>query len=106
MDALFAYITVAGAEEARRIGKTLVAERLAACVNILPRMESWYWWEGKLESAEEAVLLAKTRLDLREPLTQRVLEMHAYQCPCVVFLPLEGGHPAYLEWIRSETRNA
>jgi periplasmic divalent cation tolerance protein len=106
MDALFAYITAANVDEARRLGQILVQERLAACVNILPQMESWFWWDGKLDHSEEAVLIAKTRADLRAPLQDRVLELHSYQCPCVVFLPIEGGNPAYLEWITQETRNA
>lgn len=103
MDVLLAYITTSNAEEARRIGKILVEERLAACVNILPQMESHYWWDGKVESAQEAVLIAKTRGDLREALQQRVLKLHSYSCPCVVFLPIASGNPAYLDWIVHET---
>ena len=106
MDAFFAYITVPGPEEARRIGKALLEERLAACVNILPGMESLYWWEGKLEGASEAVLIAKTRPDLREALSAKVVEMHPYDCPCVAFLPAQKGNPAYFDWINRETRHA
>ncbi len=61
-------------------------------------MESWYIWEGKLENAQEAVLLAKTRSGLQESLLRRVREIHSYDCPCVLFLPIAGGLPAYLEW--------
>ena len=103
MDTLLAYITASNAEEARHIGKILVEERLAACVNVLPHMESWYWWEGKMEGAQEAVLIAKTRAELREALQRRVLQLHSYSCPCVVFLPIVGGNPAYLDWIARET---
>src|SRR5580704_8151603 len=104
MDAFFAYITAPSVEEARRIGKILVEEHLAACVNILPHMESWYAWEGKLESSQETVLIAKTQSDRREALQHRVLELHPYVCPCIVFLPVAGGNPAYLEWIHLETQ--
>jgi periplasmic divalent cation tolerance protein len=104
MDFLFAYITASGEEEARRIGKVLVEESLAACVNILPGMESWYRWNGKLENSREAVLIAKTRAELRDSLQRRVLELHSYDCPCVVFLPVAGGNPAYLEWLARESR--
>ena len=100
---MFAYITARDVSEARRIGKILVAERLAACVNILPGMESHYWWEAKMESAQEAVLIAKTRADLREDLLERVRELHADETPCVVFLPVSGGNPDYLDWIAAET---
>jgi len=104
MDVFFAYITVPSVEEGRRIGKILVEERLAACVNILPQMESWYAWKGGLENAQETVVIAKLPAHLREALQRRVLELHSYTCPCVVFLPVAGGNPAYLEWINEETR--
>jgi periplasmic divalent cation tolerance protein len=103
MDTLLAYITCKDADDARRIGKTLVMERLAACVNILPKMESHYWWNGKIESDQEAVLIAKTRADAREALQARVIDLHPYEVPCVVFLPVAGGNPDYLDWITRET---
>jgi periplasmic divalent cation tolerance protein len=102
MEILFAYITCKDVDDARRIGKTLVLEHLAACVNILPGMESHYWWNGKIETAHEAVLIAKTRADAREVLLERTLELHPYETPCVVFLPVTGGNPDYLDWIASE----
>ncbi len=100
---LFAYITCQDPDDARRIGKALLAERLAACVNILPGMESHYWWNGRIESSDEAVLIAKTTPEAREALQERVLDLHAYQTPCVVFLPVQGGNPDYLEWIARES---
>jgi periplasmic divalent cation tolerance protein len=103
MDTLLAYITCKDADDARRIGKTLVMERLAACVNILPKMESHYWWNGKIESDQEAVLIAKTRADAREALQARVIDLHPDEVPCVVFLPVAGGNPDYLDWITRET---
>ena len=106
MDFLFAYITTPSVEEARHIGKILVEEKLAACANILPGMESLYRWEGKMESATETVLIAKTRSEKRAALQSRVLELHSYDCPCIVFLPLTGGNPAYLQWIFRETENS
>lgn len=105
MEVLFAYITCKDAEDARRIGKILVAERLAACVNILPAMESHYWWNGRIESAREAVLLAKTRADARQALLDRVIDLHPYETPCVAFLPVAGGNPDYLDWIARETES-
>ena len=102
-DILFAYITCADADEARRIGKALVSERLAACVNILPGMESHYWWNGKMDSSREAVLIAKTRAEARKSLLERVLDLHPYETPCVVFLSVTGGNPEYLDWIARES---
>jgi periplasmic divalent cation tolerance protein len=101
--ALFVYMTAENRDQARRIGRALVEERLAACVNILDGMESIYWWEGRLEEGREAVLTAKTTEDRLEALTKRVEALHGYACPCVVALPVEGGHPAFLDWIRAET---
>jgi periplasmic divalent cation tolerance protein len=105
MDVTLAYITCPDLDDARRLGKILVAERLAACVNILPKMESHYWWNDKIESAQEVVLIAKTRSDAREALVERVLDLHPYETPCVVFLPVTGGNPDYLDWIARETES-
>jgi periplasmic divalent cation tolerance protein len=98
-----AYITCPDIEEARRIGRTLVLERLAACVNILPKMESFYWWEGKLENDQETVLIAKIRDESRAALLERVVELHPYDTPCVLFIPVTGGNPEYLDWLARES---
>ncbi|HEX2613479.1 MAG TPA: divalent-cation tolerance protein CutA [Fibrobacteria bacterium] len=104
-EVFFAYITCKDADDARRIGKALVTERLAACANILPGMESHYWWNGKVESSREAVLIAKTRGEARDALLERVLDLHPYETPCVVFLPVSGGNPGYLDWIARESES-
>jgi len=103
-EAVLAYITCASAVEAERIGRALVAERLAACVNILPGMRSLYWWQGVLTASEEAVLIAKTTAMCSSALTARVLQLHSYSCPCVVVVPLCGGNPGYLDWLAGEVR--
>jgi periplasmic divalent cation tolerance protein len=100
----FIYMTCATAKEAEDIGAVLVERRLAACVNIIGGMRSLYWWEGKLERGEETVLIAKTRSDLVPELTEAVKAVHGYEVPCVVALPIEGGNPDFLTWIRRETR--
>lgn len=99
----FVYMTAGTPEEARRIGRTLVEERLAACANVIEGMRSLYWWEGAVQEDTEAVLIAKTRTDLLERLTERVKTLHSYSCPCVVALPIEGGNPDYLRWLAAET---
>jgi periplasmic divalent cation tolerance protein len=104
-DVIFAYVTCKDAGDARRIGKILVAERLAACVNILSGMESHYWWNGKVESSREAVLILKTRGAAREAVLERVLDLHPYEIPCVAFLPVTGGNPEYLDWIARESES-
>jgi periplasmic divalent cation tolerance protein len=105
MGHVFAYITAKDLAEAEKIGQVLVGERLAACVNILDGMLSMYWWQGQLEKSKEVVIIAKTREELKESLLERVKEIHSYDCPCVVFLPVQGGNKEFLDWINAETQN-
>jgi periplasmic divalent cation tolerance protein len=103
MSAVFAYITAANTEEAEHIGRVLVTEQLAACANIFPVMHSVYRWKGAVETAQEAVLVAKTRDTLADALIARVKALHSYQVPCVVILPITAGLPDFLRWIDDET---
>ncbi len=103
---MFVYATAADAAEARRIGRAVVAARLAACANILPGMRSVYWWQGKLEEGREAVLILKTTEERLEALVARVKELHSYDCPCIEALPVVGGHAAYLDWVAQETQGS
>ncbi|CAO3445312.1 Periplasmic divalent cation tolerance protein CutA [Azospirillum argentinense] len=103
MEFVFAYITAGSRDEARRIGRALVEERLAACANIFDGMTSIYRWQDAIEEANEAVLIAKTRAELFEPLAARVRELHGYDVPCVVELRVGRGNPAYLDWLRDGT---
>ena len=100
---LFVYITAKDRQQARAIGKTIVTEKLAACVNIIDGMNSIYFWEGKLCDDTEAVLIAKTRDTMLDRLTKRVKELHSYSVPCIVALPIVGGNREYLGWLRNET---
>jgi periplasmic divalent cation tolerance protein len=101
---VFVYITARSEDEATVIGRTLVEEKLAACVNILPGMRSVYRFEGKIEEAREAVLIVKTRADLFEKLEVRVKALHSYSCPCIVAFPVQKGSPEFLAWIDKSTR--
>ena len=103
LDTCFAYMTAGDIDEARLIARTIVDERLAACANILPEMESIYHWEGAVQSDREVVIIAKTPRTLFEKLRARVVELHSYDYPCVVALNLADGHPAFLEWIAAQT---
>ena len=100
MEMVLVYITTKDKSEAQRIGRALVQERFAACVNILDGMESIYWWEGKVESSQEAILIAKTKNTLVEKLMAKVKELHSYSVPCVLALPISQGNPGYLSWLR------
>ncbi|TWA65780.1 periplasmic divalent cation tolerance protein [Azospirillum brasilense] len=103
MEFVFAYITAGSRDEARRIGRALVEERLAACANIFDGMTSIYRWQDAIEEAEETVLIAKTRAELFDRLAARVRELHGYEVPCVVELRVGRGNPAYLDWLRDAT---
>jgi periplasmic divalent cation tolerance protein len=102
-DPVFVYIAAPSHAEAVKIGRVLVAERLAACANALPGARSVYWWQGKMEEADEAVLVAKSRARLTGRLIDRVKSLHSYTCPAIVVLPIVAGNPEYLAWIAAET---
>lgn len=101
-----AYVTAENRKEAVYLAETIVKERLAACANILGTVTAVFHWEGGIEQGEETALLFKTRRDLLEDLTARVRELHSYDCPCVAALPIDGGNPAFLQWIGEETSKA
>ncbi|MBC7241123.1 MAG: divalent-cation tolerance protein CutA [Anaerolineae bacterium] len=88
-------------EEAERIAGTLVQEFLAACVNIVPRVRSVYRWQGQIEWAEEWMMVMKTRRSLAEALIRRLRQLHSYELPEAIVLPIDGGLAEYLDWIRS-----
>ena len=102
--AVLVYTTWPSIVEAERAGRSIVERRLAACVNILPGMISHYWWEGKVERAEEAVMIVKTRAALAEAVREAVKELHSYTTPAIMVLPLEGVDADYYRWIVEETK--
>jgi periplasmic divalent cation tolerance protein len=101
--AVFVYTTYPSLVEAERIGQAVLERRLAACVNILPGMISHYWWAGKIERGEEVVMIVKTRATLAEAVRAAVKELHSYDTPAILVLPIEGGEPGYLDWMMAET---
>jgi periplasmic divalent cation tolerance protein len=100
---LWVYVTVADAEEARRIGRALVEERLAACVNLLPGHTAIYRWEGRIEETAEAAFVAKTTASRFEALRARIRALHSYTLPCILGLPASCGDADFLAWVRAET---
>ncbi len=93
--------TVVSPEEATRLGRTLVEERLAACATLLPPVHSIYRWQGKIESSTETLLLLKTAIDQLPALEARLQELHSYQTPEFLVLEIEAGSHSYLEWLRA-----
>ncbi len=98
----FIYITTSDKEEAKRVGGRLVEENLAACVNIIDGMTSIFPWEGKIGEDQETILIAKTEQELNERVKKRVEELHSYDCPCILVLPVQDGNQAFLDWVREE----
>ncbi len=98
------YATFPDMAEAERIGRTLVEERLAACVNILGSCRSIYRWQGAIEQADEVAALFKTTLDQAQTLIGRLQDLHSYDLPAAVVWPIERSLPAYADWVRDETR--
>ena len=104
--AVLVYTTWPSIVEAERAGRAIVERRLAACVNILPGMISHYWWEGKIERAEEAVMIVKTRAALADTVRRAVKELHSYTTPAIMVLAVENVDPDYHAWIVNETSPA
>lgn len=101
--AVLVYSTAPSRNVAEEIGRALVEEGLAACVNIVPGMVSIYRWEGTLHTDDEVVLLAKTRLANAARVIAAIRERHPYEIPAIVVLPVAGGSRAFLDWIDAET---
>ena len=96
-------ITAPDGDTAAGLGRILVEERLAACVNVLPGVRSLYRWKGSVQEDAELLLLVKTRVDRMPALAARVRELHPYDVPEVLALPAVGGSEEYLDWVRSES---
>jgi len=103
MTAYMIYVTAPNENEALKIAQTLVDEQLVACANMLPGMTSIYRWNGGVRQDQEVSLFLKTTEDHIEAVTERVISLHSYDCPCVVNWPITGGNRAFLNWIESET---
>ncbi len=104
--AVLVYTTWPSIVEAEAAGRKIVEQRLAAGVNIVPGMISHYWWQGKIERAEEAGMIVKTRAALAEAVRAMVQELHSYTTPAIVVLPVESLDAAYHQWIVDETAGA
>ena len=98
-DAVIVFSTCANREEATKIAAELVNGRLAACVQILPAVQSFYRWKGNVEDAEETLILVKTTQDCFSALQRRIAELHSYETPEILAVPVSGGAEKYLSWL-------
>jgi periplasmic divalent cation tolerance protein len=102
-DAIVVFMTAASGEEAARLAEMLVGAHLAACVQILPEMESVYRWQGQIERQSEVLLLAKTTKDKFEELEREVRALHSYETPEILAVPVTAGSEPYLKWLNEVT---
>ncbi|UTB33947.1 MAG: divalent-cation tolerance protein CutA [Methanobacterium sp. ERen5] len=96
------YVTTSDISESKKIARVLVQERLAACVNIVPAIESIYRWNGEIEEDSESLIFIKTRSDMVETVIKKVEEIHSYDTPCVLELSIEKGSKKYFKWLDKE----
>jgi periplasmic divalent cation tolerance protein len=99
---LLAIVTAASMEEADRLSRALLERHACACVNVLPGVRSHFRWEGVLQVEEEVLMMVKTTADALELVKRTVRELHSYDVPEIIALPVTGGSEAYLEWVRAE----
>jgi len=100
-DRIIVLITAGSEEEAHKIAESLVKGKKAACVNIVPRVDSLFWWEDKLDSARESLLLVKTKASLFPEIVELVKRTHSYEVPEIIALPIIAGSEDYLKWLDS-----
>jgi periplasmic divalent cation tolerance protein len=96
------FVTASSDAEAHKIADLLLSKRRAACVNIVPAVESSFWWQGKLDSATESLLIIKTKASLLPEIVKLVKAAHGYEVPEIVAIPIIGGNEDYLKWIDAE----
>jgi len=95
-------ITAKDAEEAQKISNALLKRRQAACVNIVPQVDSAFWWKDKLDSAKESLLIVKTKASLLPDIIKSVKKLHSYDVPEIIALPIVGGNQEFLDWLDRE----
>jgi len=98
------YSTFPAIDDAKRVGKILVEERLAACVNIIPKIHSIYWWDDKIEEDSEVVLIAKTTTRTANRIVETIKTHHPYELPAILIVPVEGGFEGFLDYVESEVK--
>lgn len=97
------YVTYPSEDDAKKISRSLVERRLVACANVVPAVQSLYWWDGKVQEDQEVAALYKTQAKNFEAVKACVLESHPYDVPCIVSYEIKNGHEPYLSWIQNET---
>ncbi|MFZ3091019.1 MAG: divalent-cation tolerance protein CutA [Nitrospirota bacterium] len=105
MEAVVILITASSIDEAKKIGNALMEERLIACVNIIPQVESIFYWQEKVCNEKEALMIIKTRKSLINDIIKRVKSIHSYSVPEIIALPIISGSEDYLKWVGDVTKD-
>jgi len=100
---IIVFVTCKDHKEANKITKSLLNKKLCACVNIVPKIESHYWWQGKIEKSSEVLLIIKTRSSLFKKLSSQIKLNHSYEVPEIISFSISEGNPDYLQWITDST---
>lgn len=102
---LLVYVTTSNRQEAEKISRALIEEKLVACANIYPEISSLYEWEGQLQEETEIPLIVKTTEALFQKLTEKVRSLHSYECPCIVALPIKMGYSDFIQYIKGQCQS-
>lgn len=102
MPCVLLYVTFGSRADAMASARTLIGERLVACANVIDGVTSVYRWDGEMKEESESIMIAKTKESLVTQAIERVVELHPYDCPCAVSLPMTEGHKPFLDWISDE----
>ncbi|MCP4727854.1 MAG: divalent-cation tolerance protein CutA [bacterium] len=100
-DKIVIFVTASSQNEAYNLGKKLIEDRLAACCNIIPGIQSIYWWDGKVTEDPEILLMIKTKKEAEQKVLETIKSMHSYDLPEMISFPIQGGYPEYFDWIDS-----
>ena len=99
------FVTTKNISQAKKISQALLSKKLAACVNIFSGVQSFFWWQGKVDSAREGLLIIKSTKDRFPKLVQCVKALHSYQVPEIIALPIVAGNKEYLQWLKASCRS-
>ena len=102
-DYILVMSTVPSEDQGKEIARTLINEKLVPCVNIIPAVKSLYMWKNKLNEDDELILIMKSKASLFDKIKERILELHSYECPEIIALPIINGFESYLNWIDENT---
>ncbi|MFQ6063963.1 MAG: divalent-cation tolerance protein CutA [Candidatus Bathyarchaeia archaeon] len=103
---LVVLVTTSSVKEAEQIAQELLKKRLAACINTIPTVQSRFWWKGRIERCDEALMIIKSRSELFDELAESVRAIHSYQVPEIIGVPVQQGLTEYLDWIDKATHKS